>query len=432
MWDYYEGKSLFVTGGSGFLGTAIVHRLLTSTSTLRIYLLCRGGIDKLRARWMEWLPASSVESFCSSNRLIVFDGDILLPDLGLSEEILDIIRDNASTIIHAASSINLRSPLSKLFGSIVDASDKMVDLALTCKRLECFVYVSTAYVNTHLYPKSDEPDLKIDEEIYELSTPSNVLDEVNEVRKRGTSRAYEAENFPWAYAYAKHLTERLVHHRFMEHTWNSKLLIVRPSIIGPAQCLPFPGYMMPMSSPSTMLAAALALSPSRKVKIATMKDNSHWTSDEVPVDVVVDRMLCHLAMGTSGCIHAVSGIKSRIVFDEWRESLMKLRRIPWGLHPHPIKGDWKSRNQHPIIRFYAILATSFDFSEDRTTGMLQNIASKEPLDLQKEVSDLQLFTKIDMSTSLPSRVEGIRYVMDQFSRKSEAAKLILLFLYSDF
>lgn len=45
MWTYYEGKSILVTGGSGFLGTAIVHRLLTSTSVSRIYLVCRGGSE---------------------------------------------------------------------------------------------------------------------------------------------------------------------------------------------------------------------------------------------------------------------------------------------------------------------------------------------------------------------------------------------------
>lgn len=43
MWEYFNEKSILVTGGSGFLGTALVYRLLTSTSTARIYLVCRGG-----------------------------------------------------------------------------------------------------------------------------------------------------------------------------------------------------------------------------------------------------------------------------------------------------------------------------------------------------------------------------------------------------
>ena len=179
-----------------------------------------------------------MEKICNSSRLIVLDGDILLPGLGLSEEVLRVIRDNTSIIIHAASSINLRSPLCRLFNTIVNASDMMADLALTCKKIDRFIYVSTAYVNTYLYPKSDEMDVKISEKIYELTATYDVLEEVEEVRKHGTSRAYESENFPWAYAYAKHLTERL-QHRFAVHDSKEKLLIVRPSVIGPSSAYHF-------------------------------------------------------------------------------------------------------------------------------------------------------------------------------------------------
>ncbi|KAJ6093411.1 hypothetical protein N7486_008700 [Penicillium sp. IBT 16267x] len=409
MWDYYEERSALVTGGSGFLGTAIVHRLFASTSTLRIYLVCRGGIEKLRARWLEWLPRILVEKICNSSRLIVLDGDILLPGLGLSEEVLSVVRDNTSIIIHAASSINLRSPLCHLFDIIVNASDMMVDLALTCKKLDRFIYVSTAYVNTYLYPKSDEIDVEISEKVYELTARYDVLEEVEEVRKHGTSRAYESENFPWAYAYAKHLTERLLQHRFAIHDSKEKLLIVRPSVIGPSQCLPFPGYIMPMSSPGTILAAALLLSPNRNIKIATKMQNPDLsTQDEVPVDVVTDRLLCHLALGTYGCVHAVSGVKSRMGLEEWRKQLLKLRRIPWGLQPQWIKEDWSSPNQHRVNQLYKILATSFAFSESKTMAILQELRGIALPDRQEEISDLQLFTRIDMS-GLPKAARPLHH-----------------------
>lgn len=45
MWHFYNGKSILVTGGSGFLGTALVHRLIMSTSFCRIFLVCRGGME---------------------------------------------------------------------------------------------------------------------------------------------------------------------------------------------------------------------------------------------------------------------------------------------------------------------------------------------------------------------------------------------------
>lgn len=44
MWDYYTGKVVFITGGSGFLGTALVYRLVTQAPVSHLYILCRGGL----------------------------------------------------------------------------------------------------------------------------------------------------------------------------------------------------------------------------------------------------------------------------------------------------------------------------------------------------------------------------------------------------
>jgi hypothetical protein len=301
----------------------------------------------------------------------------------------------------------------------------IADIALSCHMLDRFVYVSTAYANVHLYSQSHDQDMRINEEVYELQGGRDALDELKEVRKHGTSKAYEANDFPWAYAYAKNLTERLLQRRFSDT--KEILLIVRPSIIGPSQSLPFPGYVMPMSSPPTILAAALILYPFRTIKIATRMDkpDSDVTGDEVPVDVVADRLLCHLAMGTYGCVHAVSGVRARAKYEPSRQSLMKLRRIPWELRPHWVKADWKSPNQHPLLRLYAISGTSFAFSEDRTLAMYQELSEKEKL-------DLQLFKQIDTCDSISTTAKDLRYAMDRLARKSWLAWLILWLFYSGF
>lgn len=44
MWEKYSGKHILITGGSGFLGTALVHRIITKAPTVgRIYIICRNG-----------------------------------------------------------------------------------------------------------------------------------------------------------------------------------------------------------------------------------------------------------------------------------------------------------------------------------------------------------------------------------------------------
>ncbi|CAG7971641.1 unnamed protein product [Penicillium olsonii] len=425
MWNYYEGKSILVTGGSGFLGTAIVHRLLTTTSVSRIYLICRGGTEKLRARWREWLPQGTADAMCDPSRLIVLDGDILVPNLGLSEPELEAIRNTTNIIIHAASSINLAAPLKRLHGPVIEATETVANIALTCKMLDRFVYVSTAYSNTYLYPHSEDVDLKIDEEFYTLPSGCDALDELHEVREFGTSTAYEAEDFPWSYAYAKHLTERLLLHRFRE--CSEKLMILRPAIIGAAQSLPFPGYNMPMSSPPTMFTAALLLYPWRYMGAATRMDQPDLdvTSDEVPVDVVADRLLCHLAVGTTGCVHAVSGIRARRRISTWLQSVMKLRRIPWDVKPKWIKENWKSRKQDRLCRLYTIMGSSFNFLENKTVAVYEKLSEKERM-------GLQLFKNIDTENHCSARDSDIRYVMDYFARKSWLAWLLVMLFYFTF
>lgn len=56
MWDYYNDKTIFITGGTGFLGTAVVYRLLTQTSVSRVYMLCRGGIGLVHPQTLTYKP----------------------------------------------------------------------------------------------------------------------------------------------------------------------------------------------------------------------------------------------------------------------------------------------------------------------------------------------------------------------------------------
>lgn len=345
------------------------------------------------------------------NRVSILNGDILQPKMGLPERDLTTLRKEVNIVIHAASSISLGKSLSSLADSITGASEMMAEFALTCDALERFVYVSTAYSNAHLPPSDKSIDVKVNEEIYEPTDHPDVTTEWTEVKKVGTSVVYEKENFPWAYGYAKNLTERLLQRRFAHAS--DKLLIVRPSIIGPAQHFPFPGYSVPMSTPITMVVAGMILSPNLTIKFASKSADPEreCNIDEVPVDVVVDRLLCHLALGTAGCIHAVSGQRSRVRLFELWDSILQLRRVPWPRYAAWKKVDWKSSEQHPLARLYAILGASYCFSEDKTVALSSD-------SLVKECYGLQLFTEINMADQVLTRTRDIHQVMSRFTHKS--------------
>ncbi|KAB8254490.1 male sterility protein-domain-containing protein [Aspergillus pseudonomiae] len=426
MWNYYNDMVVFITGGTGFLGTALVYRLLTQTSVRHIYLLCRGDISKVQAKWQESLVTELVEEMQRTNRFTVMNGDILSVNMGLSQKDLEILQKQVNIVIHCASSINLSKPLNGLSKVIVGASDMIANFALICKELDRFVYVSTAYANCYIRQFTEGIETKISEDIYDPNFDSGVIDEWAAVLESGSSVPYRKHDFPWAYAYAKNLTERLLLHRFTGIGSQHRLLIIRPSIIGPAQNFPFAGFNVPMSSPSTMLAAGFALSLGRTVTVATnIPDKaSEIYYDEVPVDVVVDRLLAHLAMGTTGCVHAVSGKRAPLRLTDWWQSVARLRRLPWELRLNLRELDWKSHKQHALARLYVLMGSSFLFSDQKTIELSEHPSVQE-------CETLQLFTNINLAGQLITRQEDVYSVIENISNKSMVIWLIKILFYGD-
>lgn len=91
-------------------------------------------------------------------------------DMGLSQTELETLRYTTNIVIHSGSSINLGKSLhdSSSLEAVIGASVTVADLAFACKKLERFVYVSTAYVNAYLHPRSPGLDIEIKENLYKL------------------------------------------------------------------------------------------------------------------------------------------------------------------------------------------------------------------------------------------------------------------------
>ncbi|GMF78001.1 unnamed protein product [Aspergillus oryzae] len=414
MWDYYCDKSILITGASGFLGTAITHR-------------------QLIRKWQRNLPEADFKWLFNLESITVIDGDIMQADLGLSPQMITELQKEVNIIIHAASTINLTYSLERVFDHIVQPSESLAQLALGFTCLDRFVYVSTAFANTHLYKLSSKPQTEINEEIYPLLGEGKLLDDSllsaqdarDQITKTGSSTEFELHDFPWPYAYGKHLAERLVLNLFIEKGWASKVLILRPSVIGPAEKYPYPGYSVPLSTPSTALATAMIASSVFSVVVPTRcsKPEIEATIDEVPVDVVVDRMVAHVAFNTTGCVHAVGGERGRLSFMDFWGAAMKLRRLPW--EPRIIWSstvDWHSPDLHPVLRLYVILGTAFLFTEEKTNNLWKMLSPDER-------GDMILFRNTaGKSYELISRREHIRFLIRLFAKRTIFPAWLLVYL----
>ncbi|PYH31857.1 male sterility domain-containing protein [Aspergillus neoniger CBS 115656] len=335
-----------------------------------------GGRSGLSGKWHQHLPFDTAQWLLDHPRITILDGDMMKPSLGLGADHIEMLKRNVHIIIHAASSINLAQRLQKMWHSVIRATEYAVELGLQCDKLERFVYVSTAYTNTHLCSLSPKGDVDIKERIISLesTSPNNGNSTVDE-------EYLELYNdFPWGYGYAKHLSERLVTERFTRHGKYDRLLILRPSVIGPAESLPYPGYAVPTSTPMTMIAALFVNHTAFSFELSSRLDDPESDSnlDEVPVDIVVDRLLAHLAYQTQGCVHAVSGRKARISFREVEAAVYQLRWLPWRFRLTWVKENgWNTKKSDAISRLYKIFGTSFDFHEEKTELLMSKLSVEE-------------------------------------------------------
>jgi nucleoside-diphosphate-sugar epimerase len=361
------------------------------------------------------LSAPVAKVLTQSNRMTILDGELGdTATMNLPDDDLQMLKQKVHILIHAASSIALNNSLRELDYTVIAPTVCLAQYALKFVNLERFVFLSTAYVNAHLWMASKTSDVAVEERVYPLgSNDENPLETAphvyRELQKTGTTEEYETHDFPWPYAYAKHLAERLVFNKAALKDASDKFLIIRPSVVGPADQFPYHGFTTSYSSPSTACAAAYAMHPGRKINLATRCENpdKEATIDEVPVDVVAERLLVHVALGSSGCVHAVSGEKGRLRIEDWWDAFKKERRWPWNVKPVWISKDWHSSDLHHVAKSLKIIGTSFAFSEEKTDLLAEKLNS-----------DLKLYADRSSPYSLVHRRHHIHHLARQMAKKS--------------
>ena len=115
---FFKNKSLLITGSTGLVGKVLIWKLLNSCDQLdRIYLLIRPKkgltidqrLDDLLNKSRGLFNYNNVIS--KSHKIIPIQGDIGLPDLGLSQDDKQIIIQTVSIVVHSAADITFETDL---------------------------------------------------------------------------------------------------------------------------------------------------------------------------------------------------------------------------------------------------------------------------------------------------------------------------------
>ncbi|XP_047370028.1 LOW QUALITY PROTEIN: fatty acyl-CoA reductase wat-like, partial [Vespa velutina] len=214
---FYSGQSIFITGGTGFIGKLLIEKLLRECPGIAcIYLLIRTKKGKSVLQRMKELIENSLFSTLREkqprfqNRIVPIKGDCRLPNLDISMiDRATLIRE-VSIIFHVAATVKFNEKIKLATEINVGSVKDIINLSKEMSKLKSVVHVSTAYSNCFHIPligreKFYDPPIDPDKLI-------NLVDCINEKLLDDITPQLLGK-WPNTYVYTKTVAENLIKKR---------------------------------------------------------------------------------------------------------------------------------------------------------------------------------------------------------------------------
>ncbi|KAK7576750.1 hypothetical protein V9T40_013036 [Parthenolecanium corni] len=283
--EFYKGKSILITGCTGFIGKSLIWKLLYSCPSIKtIYLLIRKKYGKsISERRNELFSFPIFDNFRQSNpdifeKVVIIEGDLSEENNGISEKDKIIILNEVSIIFHNAALLKMDASLREAINVNTKGTIRLLDIALEMKKLVAFVHVSTAY------SCCEENVNTVEEKLYSISkNPYEIISTVDSKFNIFLEK-FKKEiiaPLPNTYTYSKRLAEQIL------RTYEDKFLIIvaRPTIVLPSIREPIPGWIDNLNGLSGICVAT------GKGLLHSFFANVDGEGDFVPVDIVCNSLI---------------------------------------------------------------------------------------------------------------------------------------------
>ncbi|CAL1688894.1 unnamed protein product [Lasius platythorax] len=280
---FYAGKSILITGSTGFLGKMLVEKLLRSCSDIStMYLLIRPKKDKCPEIRLDDIFENPLYDRLKTEvpnfrkKIVPITANFNVENLELSESDKNMLMREVSVVFHLAATIRFDEDIKTSTAINVIATNVILDIAKHMPNLKSFIHVSTAYSNCHVkYIEERFYTYSIDHR--ELITLTRTLPEstIKERISRITSL------WPNTYTFTKAIAEALLKHEGKD----LPIGIFRPAIVISSASEPLVGWIDNFNGPIG-ITASVCHGITRFLQC-----NNDILANIVPVDLTVNSLI---------------------------------------------------------------------------------------------------------------------------------------------